>query len=284
MSPWLELLLMAMSLGAGMLFGGRQRHLWALAQNRDQLPTKPPPGQETWAERHQRLRERASLAARQGDLTRDRKRIHSETLQLQLSPHFMFNALSSVRWLWSAGEFARASQLFKQFVELWKHHWQHASHVQHSLNEELQSLRAYMDLEEVRLQRVVSRTEIVADDVDIQGQIPVLLLQPVIENALWHGFSEMPSAPKLEICIERLPREGDLPWVRMTVRDNGVGIREQGNHGASAPDNSHRSAGRSMTEKRVKDVHPEAWFEVRQAEHPWSTEAQFGLPLAMPNS
>lgn len=196
----------------------------------------------------------------------------------------MFNALSSVRWLWSAGEFARASQLFKQFVELWKHHWQHASHVQHSLNEELQSLRAYRDLEEVPFQRVVSRTEIVTDDVDIQGQIPVLLLQPVIENALWHGFSEMPSAPKLEICIERLPREGDLPWVRMTVRDNGVGIREQGNHGASAPDNSHRSAGRSMTEKRVKDVHPEAWFEVRQAEHPWSTEAQFGLPLAMPNS
>ena len=94
----------------------------------------------------------------------------------------------------------------------------------------------------------------------------------------------MPSAPKLEIRIERLPQESDLPWVRMTVRDNGVGIVKPGNQGASAPDNSHRSAGRSMTEKRVKDVHPEAWFEVRQAEHPWSTEAQFGLPLAMPNS
>ena len=80
---------MAMFLGVGMFCGGRQRHLWALAQKRDQLPTKPPPGQETWAERHQRLRERASLAARQGDLTRDRKRIYSETLQLQLSPHFM---------------------------------------------------------------------------------------------------------------------------------------------------------------------------------------------------
>ena len=275
---------MAMSLGAGMLVGGRQRCQWALTQKSDQSPTKPPTGQESWAERHQRLRERASLAERQGDLTRDRKRVQSETLQLQLSPHFMFNALSSVRWLWSAGEVVRASKLFKQFVELWKHHWQDASHVQHSLNEELHSLRAYMDLEEVRLQRIVFRTEIVAEDVDIRGQIPVLLLQPVIENALWHGFSEMPHVPKLEIRIERLPREGDLPWVRMTVRDNGVGIREQGNHRTTAPVTSHRSAGRSMTEKRVKDVHPEAWFEVRQSEHPWSTEAQFVLPLAMPNS
>ena len=185
----------------------------------------------------------------------------------------MFNALPSVRWLWSAGEVARASKLFKQFVELWKHHWQDASHVQHSLNEELHSLRAYMDLEEVRLQRIVSRTEIVAEDVDIRGQIPVLLLQPVIENALWHGFSEMPHVPKLEIRIERLPREGDLPWVRMTVRDYGVGIREQGNHRLL-----HRQlpplSGTIHDRKRVKDVHPEAWFEVRNGT-PWSTEAQF---------
>ena len=85
----------------------------------ERLSATPP---DAWMERHQRLRDQSKLAQRRHDLRHTRNEVQQQTLQLHLSPHFMFNALSSVQWLWSEHKRDCAGHLFSNFVTLWRHH------------------------------------------------------------------------------------------------------------------------------------------------------------------
>ena len=105
--------------------------------------TPPRPGRvsnsphDAWMERHQRLRDQYQLAQRRHDVRHTRHEVQQQTLQLHLSPHFMFNALSSVQWLWSDHKRDRAARLFSNFVTLWRHHWRSHEASTHTLQEEL---------------------------------------------------------------------------------------------------------------------------------------------------
>ena len=114
------------------------------------------PPQDAWMERHQRLRDPSQLAQRRHDVRHTRHEVQQQTLQLHLSPHFMFNALSSVQWLWSEHKRDRAARLFSNFVTLWRHHWRSHEASTHTLQEELESLQAYLTLEVQRLGRAVA--------------------------------------------------------------------------------------------------------------------------------
>ncbi|MEC7694035.1 MAG: histidine kinase, partial [Bacteroidota bacterium] len=113
----------------------------------ERLSATPP---DAWMERHQRLRDQSKLAQRRHDLRHTRNEVQQQTLQLHLSPHFMFNALSSVQWLWSEHKRDRAARLFSNFVTLWRHHWRSQEASTHTLQEELASLQAYLTLEAQR--------------------------------------------------------------------------------------------------------------------------------------
>ncbi|MAB73760.1 MAG: hypothetical protein CMC99_02295 [Flavobacteriales bacterium] len=245
----------------------------------ERLSATPP---DAWMERHQRLRDQSKLAQRRHDLRHTRNEVQQQTLQLHLSPHFMFNALSSVQWLWSEHKRDRAAQLFSNFVTLWRHHWRSQEASTHTLQEELTSLQAYSTLEAQRLGRAVALEVRVDPSVSRDGRLPALLLQPAMENALWHGLDASVLHPRLELAIS--PQKGRANWVTIVLRDNGVGLSRSSSTTSTDAPSDHVSMGTEITSMRLREVHPEARFDLREARAPWSTEVVISLPLVAPNS
>ena len=243
------------------------------------------PPSQTWLERHQRLRDQSQLASRQARVRDSRQVVHQHTLQLHLSPHFMFNALSSVQWLWSEGQHRKASHLFGNFVTLWRQHWRSDEASTHSLQEELDSLKAYLTLEQQRLGRKVQLDIRTEDKVPLHGHLPILLLQPALENALWHGMKDGIREPKVDLRIFASGKtNAQRTWVDIVMQDNGVGLSGSSTTTSTDAPSGHQSAGTALTVMRLKEVHPDARFELGASEAPWRTKVRISLPLVRPNS
>ena len=103
--------------------------------------------ESSWLEKHQRIHEKAGVVLQKNRVEASRKSLQMATLQLHLSPHFMFNALSSVQWKLQDDQVRQAQLLFQSFVELWQHHWNETEASMHSLHEEVKSLNQYVILE-----------------------------------------------------------------------------------------------------------------------------------------
>ena len=261
---------------------GRQR---ASRRGSSKAPSSPFPS-PSWVERHQRLRDQSQLAERHLQVRGARTEVKRQTLQLHLSPHFMFNALSSVQWLWVQGEARQAHLLFASFIKLWQRHWRGPASCVHSLKDELHTLSDYVALESVRLQREVHLEWDVPSERN-NRTMPSLLLQPVIENALWHGFQPMPESPRIRIEVSLLHDALRPDWVSLTVKDNGKGLPATVPFPETSPTAStvtlphpSGSVGLKVTRDRLLEWHPQARLDLRAAQAPWATEARFTFPLS----
>jgi two-component system, LytTR family, sensor kinase len=149
---------------------------------------------------------------------RDEQLTQAELLHLkaQLHPHFLFNALNTVSALVRTQP-ETATQMLAQLSTLLRHALQRERAQEVSLREELSILAAYVDIEQLRFEdrlRVVWR---IAPDV-MAAQVPHLLLQPLVENAIRHGIAPRsdPGCVEIAACL----RDGAL---HLSVADDGVG-------------------------------------------------------------
>lgn len=158
------------------------------------------------------------------------------SLQAQLNPHFIFNALSSIQGLVNTGEMERANRYLGNFSTLLRKVLEAAEDISSSLTVELDILEKYLLLESLRfgfLWKVELKKGIDASAVDI----PTLLLQPLVENAVKHGVSGMGSVGKVRIAVDKI--ENDMV---IEITDNGRGI----------PDDYSVGYGIRLTRDRIK--------------------------------
>ena len=234
-----------------------------------------------WVERHQRLRNQVELRKAHEQVNRTRKRIKRQALHLNVSPHFMFNALSSVQWLWGKGQLQATRRSFEAFIQIWNSQWAPQQDVFHSLEKEVSTLSDYVALEGVRLGREIQLDWVIEPEVQLEGLMPRMLLQPTIENALWHGFLESSNPPKLCIQISKCATKRNLSpsqWINVHVLDNGIGITNE------ECNSDHPSEGLKLTADLLLHLDSKAGFQLREAEAPWSTEAHFWFPLNGPTT
>ena len=225
-----------------------------------------------WLERHQRLHTHASLASKRQTIDGSRKVVRTETLKLHLSPHFMFNALSSVQWLWGEGRIDEAQQVFPSFVRLWRAHWHEEGTRLHALGAELHTLEQYVRLEEIRLGRCVQWEVLCENRAWLDTPIPSLIMQPAIENAIWHGFGGHEGPHAITICVSPCIEASAPGWLDIVIRDNGSGLP------AKAEPGNHNSVGMEVTRKRLREHHHDARIVMQPAAAPWSTKVIFSLP------
>ena len=225
-----------------------------------------------WLERHQRLHTHASLATKRQSIDGSRRVVRREILKLHLSPHFMFNALSSVQWLWGEGRIDEAKQVFPSFVQLWRAHWREEGDRVHSLGAEFETLEQYVRLEEIRLGRVVQWNVRCEHRAWLDTLIPSLITQPAVENAIWHGFGGHEGPHAIEISVSPSPEAPAPGWLDIVIRDNGSGLKEKVH-----PVN-HNSVGMEVTRNRLREHHHDARIVMQPAAAPWSTEVIFSLP------
>ena len=170
-------------------------------------------------------------------------------LSAQLNPHFLFNTLHAVSSLVERDPrgvrrmIARLSELLRVTLE-------GTSEQEIPLSRELELLRLYLDIMQVRFQGRLSVDSQIDDDV-MDALVPNLVLQPLVENAVMHGVAKVEGAGRIEI---RARRAGDD--VVITVRDNGPGIdaaiTTDGNGSLTSPRAAGGTGGVGLSNTRAR--------------------------------
>src|SRR6059036_362657 len=138
-------------------------------------------------------------------------------LKMQLHPHFLFNTLHSISSL-VLEDPPKANSMIARLGDFLRLTLDHADHELVTLKEETEFLRAYLDIEQVRFGGRLKVT-FEMEPMTLSAQVPHLILQPVVENAIQHAVAPRTAQSHIDIKAQRL--DGLL---RLEVKDNGPGI------------------------------------------------------------
>ncbi len=168
------------------------------------------------------------------------------SLRAQMNPHFIFNSLSSIhRFIWSNNQ-EEASDYLTKFSKLMRMILDNTQHTFISVNKEVESLRLYVDLERLRCNGVFEYNINVAENInDEEVMIPPMIIQPYVENAIWHGLVHKSGKGVLDINITANGRT-----LTCIVTDNGIG-RKRALEIKQKKGETHRSMGMQVTKGRI---------------------------------
>lgn len=181
------------------------------------------------------IRRKAAVAAQITDLER-------KALTAQMNPHFFFNCLNSIQLLIHEKEENQALQYLARFAKLVRLLLEFSGKGKVTIMEEVQALENYLELEKLRFKEKLRYEIQVANDIDqFEIEIPPLLVQPFVENAIKHGIANLESGGKIKITF-RL----DNDTLSVGVQDNGKGFDTNGEAASR-----HRSMGIELTRRRL---------------------------------
>lgn len=143
-------------------------------------------------------------------------------LRMQLQPHFLFNALNSISSL-QMEDTAAAQQMTARLGDFLRLTLDGAGAQTVPLRREIEFLRCYLDIERVRFGRRLM-TEIHVEPEALEAEVPNLILQPLVENAIRHGIAPRAAPGRLRINVVRT--DGQL---KISIEDNGCGLQPNGN-------------------------------------------------------
>lgn len=144
------------------------------------------------------------------------------SLRSQMNPHFIFNALNSVNNFISKNDERSANKYLSDFSKLMRTVMENSRYEFISLATEQSILHLYLSLEHARFKDKFDYTLTVSEELSQeQTQIPPMLIQPYIENAIWHGLRYKEEKGMLTVSI--LPHGEE---VKVTIEDNGIGRKK----------------------------------------------------------
>jgi tetratricopeptide (TPR) repeat protein len=174
------------------------------------------------------------------------KELEIQALRSQMNPHFIFNCLNAINRFILGHETEAASDYLTKFSRLMRMIMNHSRHSYISLADELEVLRLYLDMERLRFKDAFDYFIIVPDDLDTDEiRIPPLLVQPFVENAVWHGLMQKEERGFLSITISVAD---DL--LTCEIRDDGIG-RKRAALLKSKSAEKHKSMGLQITAERM---------------------------------
>jgi tetratricopeptide (TPR) repeat protein len=159
---------------------------------------------------------------RQYQLKNDKKLLTLEQTMLrsQMNPHFLFNSLNSIKLYIINNEKKNAVHYLNKFSKLVRKILEASSLREIPLAEELETVELYMNIENIRFSNEINFNISIDEDIDVHAiKIPSLILQPFLENALWHGLSSKEGEKNVDLEIGK----GKNNFINISIRDNGVG-------------------------------------------------------------
>lgn len=175
-----------------------------------------------------------------GDNERTKYQLETEKLLSQINPHFLHNTLNTVQWVARAGGQEEIDRIVTLLVQVLQYNMGKGSLIV-TVGQELEALRHYIDLQSCRYEdelRFVIRVEPGTEDI----AMPRFLLQPLVENAIYHGQRE--DGGEIAIAVER-PQ--DAPgMLTLRVTDNGPGMDEETLAGLLAEEQEQGASRRGM--------------------------------------
>lgn len=173
--------------------------------------------------------------------------IEMTALRAQMNPHFLFNVLNSIKLYMVQNDARTAARYLTKFSRLIRLILNNSKSAMIQLAEELSALELYIEMENFRFNNKFDYEIMVHQDVDVEDvDIPPMILQPYVENAIWHGLMHKEQGRgKLSIKIQ--PTEDGLYFV---IEDNGIG-REKAMLIRTRTAAKHKSVGMQITRDRI---------------------------------
>jgi LytS/YehU family sensor histidine kinase len=193
-------------------------------------------------------------------------------LRSQMNPHFIFNALNSVQQYILQGNITEANRYLSKFSKLQRQVLNQSDQNFITLERELEVLSLYLELEQLRFENGFTYNIDVSNEVDTDEiKIPPMIVQPFVENSIWHGL--MPKQADRRVSI-RFEMSGDERLI-CTVADNGIG-REAAARLKNGNQSEHKSKGLTLVYDRL-NILSQQYGKAFKAEVKDLTDAE-GLP------
>ena len=182
-----------------------------------------------------------------------------QALRAQMNPHFIFNCLNSINRFIFMNETKVASDYLTRFSRLIRMVLLHSQKKLVALEDELEMLRLYLDLERLRFKDAFDYSITTTNIVDAGAIfIPPLLLQPFCENAVWHGLMHKETKGHLNIIISEVNSEEEKV-LHCVIEDDGIG-REKAAELKSKSAENEKSMGLKITTERLALLNQENNF------------------------
>ena len=169
--------------------------------------------------------------------------LRQQVLRSQMNPHFIFNVLGSIQNYMLTNNPKKAAGYLSQFASLTRATLEYSTEDTIALSDEIAMLRNYMELEQMRkpgiFEFVIEHDEKMETDFI---QVPPMMIQPFVENAIKHGFRNINYVGKLQLLFV-----DKMECVEVVIQDNGVGIENK-----NEINQQHRSMAMEIFEKRRK--------------------------------
>jgi hypothetical protein len=175
--------------------------------------------------------------------------LESKALRAQMNPHFVFNSLNAIQECIVTGRVEEAYSYLSKFSKLLRMVLEHSDMTEVTLQEELEVLNLYVSLEKLRFKDDVRYRLQIDDELDPEEiYIPPMLIQPHLENALWHGLKHKEDHKNLVLSIEEKP----AGYLVVIIEDNGIGRKKAGElNQARLGGNKHKSKGKQLSSNRM---------------------------------
>ena len=173
-----------------------------------------------------------------------------QALQLQMNPHFIFNAIYAIQGFYASGDKVVAKDYIARLASLVRMIFESGKHNQIPLDHEIRLLREYVGLFQLRMEVPIEFQVDIDDRIHPNEiMIPPMLIQPIVENALQYGLAPLRSGALLHI---RFLKEGD--HLHVMIEDNGVGRAKSARIKFDMPKSS---SGLRITEQRIQLLYRE---------------------------
>jgi len=173
--------------------------------------------------------------------------LEAKALRAQMNPHFIFNSLNSIKSLINKNENDKAANYLTTFSKLIRTLFQNSDKREVSLFEEIETCKLYTELETMRFGDNIEFIFNVDEKIDLKDiKVPALILQPLIENAIWHGLVPKESGGRIIFSVKET--DGTVACI---IDDDGIG-RELSNQYKAQYRATHQSKGIGMTQSRLE--------------------------------
>lgn len=192
-----------------------------------------------------RLRSNQKIAAMNHRISE----LNQQNLRQQMNPHFIFNTLNSIQYYVFQNDKIAANEYMSKFATLMRKILDNSRSTTIPLEDELDALKLYLELESVRFKGRFKWDIKVDDEIDtLSYKVPAMLIQPYVENAITHGLKEKEGEGKIDVEFS-LSNGG----IRCTIKDDGIG-RKRAMQNRRRNNSDHQSLGTTITESRLKLV------------------------------
>ena len=196
--------------------------------------------------RTKKIREKAALNT---EINKQYAALELKALQGQMNPHFMFNCLNTIKYFITTDNKAAANKYLGKFSKLIRLFLEHTNSNTIPLSEEIHILSLYIEMEQLRLDNSFDFQLNIDPTINLEGtEIPTMLLQPFVENAIHHGLRNLNKKGILNLSIIF---ENDL--IIITIDDNGIG-RNKAAEIKQLSAKEHTSMGMKLTEERIETL------------------------------